>query len=229
MNGIFLTLSCLQGRPMYQAARELLSLEGVTGLQLTPGNVPTHRFEDFLHQEQIPHFFHEGFSWQSLRQQVWDSSYALRVPPRSVHPPRWPDNRAEQDALRAAILAHPEYVYEVMYPPYFLGDTDSLRWAMEHQVSLALDISHAHILHRRYQLPTHLLDALLDYPHLAEIHVSDNAGDRDSHRCLTPDSFLLKELKHLRHLPWMFEAYLHKVPPAVRQEQIHLLEACARG
>ena len=82
---LLLAMSCLQGRPMSEAARELLDLEP-DGLQLTPGNLPTADFAAFANG--VTTLRHHGFSFTARRQPVWADDGVCLVDNDSVHPPQ---------------------------------------------------------------------------------------------------------------------------------------------
>ena len=81
-----LALSCLQGRPMETAFRELWSLEP-DGVQLCPGCVPTQGFATVVSRFGRRYTTHHGFSWSARKRPVWEDGRCL-VQSTSVHPPQ---------------------------------------------------------------------------------------------------------------------------------------------
>ena len=60
---LFVALSCLQGRPMAAAFDELAALG--TGIQLTPGNLPTADFVAHVAASGVTTRTHHGFAWRA--------------------------------------------------------------------------------------------------------------------------------------------------------------------
>ncbi|AVP99265.1 hypothetical protein C7S18_19770 [Ahniella affigens] len=220
---LYLALSCLQGRPAVQACRDLKSL-GVTGIQLTPGNVPDPALVDALAGIQVR--THHGFSWSAMKQRVWEDSGRCRVSSDSVHPPTERDPafavwwEAIRDDSRPAI-------YETMYPGYRLGCGDEVERAMDMGLRLAVDVSHIHIQRRAGVLSEKTWRRLQQYAGISELHVSDNEGRIDSHRPLTLNTFGLGWAKERAgsSIPLVLEAYMHKLSDIERRAQVELLSS----
>jgi len=67
---------------------------------------------------------------------------------------------------------------------------------------------------------------LLNYQHIAEIHVSHNEGARDAHASLQENSYGLGWAKErLPDLPVVLECYMHKLTPELRAKQIAMLRS----
>ena len=132
---LYLALSCLQGRPIVQAFHDLRSL-GVPGIQLTPGNVPDPAFAEQL--DGVPVRTHHGFSWEAMRQRVWDDLGVCCVAADSVHPPQERDSAYIRwwQAIRAQTKPA---IYETMYPGYRLGCGAEIERAMDEGLNLAVD------------------------------------------------------------------------------------------
>jgi hypothetical protein len=184
---LFLALSCLQGRTQSEAFAELARLP-VTGVQLTPGNLPSPGFRELVHAYDGVLRYHHSFSWEHYRAQVYDAAGRTPKLPRtwSIHPPEakhpvrfstWLTGALEVDAL-----------CEVMYPGYALGQDAQLLDAMSSGLRLAIDISHLHIQRVRGDLREATLNKLLAYSRIEEVHVSHNLGRADSHLPLCEDT-----------------------------------------
>jgi hypothetical protein len=220
---LYLALSCLQGRPAVQACRELLAL-GAAGIQLTPGNVLDPTLVDELAGVAVR--THHGFSWQAMKQRVWDDTGRCCVTSDSVHPPteREPAFACWWQAIRAQPSAP---IHETMYPGYRLGCGAEIERAMDEGLTLAVDVSHIHIQISAGVLPPETWRRLQRYEGIAELHVSDNAGRVDSHRPINPNTFGLGWARERAStgLPLVLEAYMHKLSQMERRAQVELLAA----
>lgn len=224
---LYLAMSCFQGRTQDAAWDSIVAWfgEGVGGVQLTPGNLPSPGFRERVEASRIPTRRHHGFSWGRLRRKVWAPGPVAPVgdgglpfvacfsdPGRSVHPPPLSCDAGElagvfDEARRAG------WALETMYPGHLLGTGAELVQAMEAGVELAVDVSHLHIQRTAGVLSDAELARVLTYDHIVEVHVSANDGRADQHRPLQPDSFLLKAAVALardRAVPLVWETYLHK-------------------
>ena len=206
-----------------RSAFDELSALGV-GVQLTPGNEVSRGFEDFVTASVTPVRTHHGFSFRARVVQVWRDDGSCAVGSDSVHPPKEGSTAA---AHFDAWLEHEgdSRVLETMYPGYRLGTGAELERAMSLGVRLAVDVSHLFIQRTAGVLSDATLQRLLDYPRVAEVHVSQNDGRHDSHRLLRRDAFGRSWAKErLRDgVPLIYEAYLHRAGPDVRREQLELL------
>ena len=220
---LYMALSCLQGWPMRAAATELLDA-GAQGLQLTPGCVPTPAFGRWLDHLGVRQRRHDGFSWRGLRQPVWDSDGRTLVSAESVHPPRQrPDDDFVDWLDRAAVCGS---AVEVMYPGHWLGTGTELEAAMDHDLVLAVDVSHLYIQQQAGVLSPTQLDRVLSYGRVAEVHVSANDGRRDLHRQVTADSFWLgwARERYGDGVPVVCESYLQRISSDERHafvEELH--------
>lgn len=195
---------------MQAAAAELWQLSP-TGLQLTPGNVPSLDFQSWLSQAQIPFLTHHGFCWQALRQNVWNAHARCRVASHSVHPPQV---GSVDKALWWQMLENTEDLplLETMYPGYLIGTGAELERAMDLELLLAVDVSHLHIQVCQGVLTEATLQRLWAYEQIGEIHLSHNRGQHDSHLPLQKDSFgLAWALERGQHIPLVLECYMHKL------------------
>ena len=124
---LFVALSCLQGRPMAAAFDGLAALG--TGIQLTPGNLPTSGFVAHVAASGVITRTHHGFAWDARVAPVWQDGRCL-VTADSVHAPL------------AGESIECDTVLEVMYPGYELGSGDAVERAMTDGRALAVDVSH---------------------------------------------------------------------------------------
>lgn len=207
---------------MRSAFDELAALGA--GVQLTPGNEPTRHFEAHVRASGVPVRTHHGFSFGARVARVWRDDGTCALATDSVHPPK--DGTPAAARFDAWLERHgPERVLETMYPGYRLGTGAGLARAMDLGVRLAVDVSHLFIQRTAGALDDGTLRRLLAYPHVAEVHVSQNDGRHDSHRLLRGDVFgLAWALERERSgVPLVYEAYLHQAPADVRRAQLERL------
>ncbi len=218
---IYLALSCLQGRPMKFSAAELLNLKPY-GLQLTPGNVPTKNFENWLNENKINYIFHHGFSWFALRQKVWDENGNCLVNSNSVHPPEKKNLMYEK---WIKVLENDKVpVLETMYPEYYLGNGLEIEIAMKLNISLAVDISHIYIQKCNDLISEKIWKKLQNYENIKEIHVSENLGKFDSHNSISKNSYGLDwAIERSKEIPLILECYMHKLNENERLQQIKMI------
>jgi hypothetical protein len=207
---LYLALSCFQGRRMSDAAQTLAALApGRVGLQLTPGCAPSPITLD------CPLRTHHGFTYQALRAQVWENG-KLRWHGDSVHPPRErevPDGWQPPD----------DVVLETMYLGYAaLANGDQLAAAMDAGRWLAVDIAHLGIQMHHGILAKSVLQRLLDYERVAEVHVSTSHEAKDTHARLASTTWGVEWARdHLaKGTPVILECYMHKLSHEERLEQV---------
>jgi hypothetical protein len=224
MSGLFLALSCLQGRPMRQAFDELSGL-GV-GVQLTPGNEPTPGFHGRVAASGVPTRTHHGFSFERRASRVWADDGECLATSDSLHPPRR-DTPAAAHFDRWLEAHATRHVLETMYPGYCLGTGAELERALSLGVRLAVDVSHLFIQRTAGLLDERTLRRVLDAPTLVEVHVSHNDGRHDSHRALRRDSFELGWARErlASGTPVVSEAYWHTLSGDARKAQLELLRS----
>lgn len=221
MKAVYLALSCLQGRPMQSAAAELWNLEP-DGLQLTPGNVPTVGFGEWISEQGLPTLTHHGFSWKALRRRVWDADASCRATADSVHPPQL--GEVEAGAWWQHLAASADLpLLETMYPGHLLGTGVELERAMDLGLRLAVDVSHLYIQQCQGVLSAATLRRLQDYAPIGEIHLSHNQGRHDSHQPLNSDSFGLAWARERgQEIPLVLECYMHRLDLDQRRAQLAL-------
>ncbi|MEO1028345.1 MAG: hypothetical protein AAFX02_04735 [Pseudomonadota bacterium] len=218
---LFLAMSCLQGRPMHSAFDELITLDA-DGIQLTPGNAPTVGFPDHVKARNVPTRTHQGYAPRAYRAPVWNERGDLLGEWDSVHPPhKAEDDWRPKDDISTCL--------EVMYPGCALGSGGSVRAVMDRGLPLAIDISHIFIQLSKGTMTEADWRAVRDYDRIEEIHVSANAGDRDSHAPIQRDTFGLDWARERAgdRIPVMLESYFHKLSGAERAEQIAVVRGTA--
>lgn len=223
---LFVALSCLQGRPMNSAFDELARL-GVA-IQLTPGNFVTRDFRAHVERSNVATRAHHGFAWEARRAETWSDEGACVVASESVHPPML--DRPSAHTWRSWFEAAPvRPILEVMYSGYALGTGDEVERAMADGVALAVDISHAFIQRTQGTMTGATWRRLCDYDRIAEVHVSANAGEHDSHRPLCDATFGLAWArdKLAAGTPTVLECYMHKLSDGERRRQLDLVRGAA--
>ncbi len=220
----YLALSCLQGRTMQSAAEELLEL-GAKGLQLTPGNVPTAGFKEWLQERRVCIRKHHGFHWEAFRRKVWSDTADCLVDADSVHPPQINSNMVDFWQEKAARGNYAAILLETMYPGYCLGDGKELFWAMDIGLNLAVDVSHIWIQLCQNALDNAVWERLQDYENIGEIHISANHGKSDIHQPITEDTFGLSWVRDRisNSTPVILECYMHRLNYSERKKQVELV------
>lgn len=199
------------------AALSALTALKPDGVQLTPGNQPTKHFADAA--RALPTRTHHGFTFAAFRTRtIWAEGKCL-VGSDSVHPPA--------SAEAPIDWGSPLPVLETMYPGYRLGTGAELDAAMDRGVPLAVDVSHLFIQQQQGVLGPRTLARILDYPRIAEVHVSANDGRRDLHHPLTESSFGLAwaRAKRAAGTPVILECYFHRLTRDQRERQADLVRA----
>jgi hypothetical protein len=195
---------------MSEAAETLLALApGRIGLQLTPGCAP-----DPINVN-CPLRTHHGFTNQALRTPVWHEG-ALIWRGDSLHPPQI---RQVPDDW----VPPPDVVLETMYPGYAaLASGDQLAAAMDSGRWLAVDVAHLDIQIYHGILTKSVLQRLLDYERVAEVHVSTSHDARDTHAKLSRSTWGIEwaRTKRAAGTPVILECYMHKLSHEERLEQI---------
>jgi hypothetical protein len=207
---LYLALSCFQGRRMSDAAEELVALApGRVGLQLTPGCAPSPLAVN------CPTRTHHGFTSHALRAPVWDNGTQVWHGD-SVHPPQLrqvPDDWQPPDGV----------VLETMYPGYAaMANGDQLAAAMDDGRWLAVDVAHLHIQTYRGVLTKPVLNRLLDYERVAEVHVSTSHEARDTHAKICQQTWGIEWARSrlVAGTPVILECYMHKLSHEERLEQL---------
>jgi hypothetical protein len=211
-----------------EAAFDDLLVLSPEGIQLTPGNHPTVAFEQ--HVGRAPIRTHHGFSFTSRKRDVWSSAATCAVLADSVHPPLRASDAARCIAATGGLGAWLERskgmlpILETMFPDYLLGTGAETEVAMVLRVPLAVDVSHVFIQLETGAMTLATWRRLAAYDLVSEVHVSANAGHRDSHLPLTRETFGLAWVRerHAAGVPGVFECYLHKLSFRARMEQLRL-------
>lgn len=143
--------------------------------------------------------------WYALRR----ATNALNAKAYTLHAGRRSNSTLSQifDNARAiqADLGIPVGI-EGMYPDanntWLINTWGEYEAMMYSGVNYAIDLSHLNIVARRESsYPLILLQELLSSPQCIEVHVSDNAGDADTHR-------------HIETKPWWWDSLVHVNPKA---------------
>jgi hypothetical protein len=207
---LYLALSCFQGRRMSDAAETLLALSpGRVGLQLTPGCAPSPI------EVNCPIRTHHGFTNQALRAQVWNNG-KLVWHGDSLHPPQ--QRNVPEDWQPAD-----DVVMETMYPGYAaLANGDQIAAAMDRGRWLAVDVAHLDIQRYHGIIEKSVLQRLMDYGRIAEVHVSTSREARDTHARITQSNWGIEwaRAKLAAGTPVILECYMHKLSHEERLEQV---------
>lgn len=195
---------------MSDAAQTLAALApGRVGLQLTPGCAPSPI------DVACPTRTHHGFTCQALRAQVWQDG-KLAWHGDSVHPPRERDVPADWQAPADVVM-------ETMYPGYAaLANGDQIAAAMDEGRWLAVDVAHLDIQTYHGILSKSVLQRLLSYERVAEVHVSTSRDARDTHAKLANTTWGIEwaRARLAAGTPVILECYMHKLSHEERLEQI---------
>ena len=195
---------------MSDAAETLAALApGRVGLQLTPGCAPSPI------EVSCPMRTHHGFTYQALRAPVWEEG-TLVWHGDSVHPPQ---ARQVPDGWQPP----EDVVMETMYPgSAALANGDQIAAAMDAGRWLAVDVAHLDIQIYHGILAKPVLHRLLDYPRVAEVHVSTSHQARDTHARLSMSTWGIEwaRTRLAAGTPVILECYMHKLSREERLEQI---------
>lgn len=207
---LYLALSCLQGRPLAEAAAELLSLApGELALQLTPGCVPGPV------PDGVATRTHHGWVAQAMRAVVWADG-ALVWRGDSVHPPAAREVGPGWEAPEDVVL-------ETMFPGYAaLSCGEEMMRAMQDGRRLAVDVAHLQIQRHHGVLARGVWERLADYDRIVEVHVSESVGCRDAHAPVSKDTWGIEWARaRLRSgTPVVLECYMHRLDEDARRRQI---------
>ncbi|WP_161967625.1 hypothetical protein [Fimbriiglobus ruber] len=195
---------------MSEAAETLLALvPGRVGLQLTPGCAP-----DPI-TVSCPTRTHHGFTSKALRAQVWDGG-TLVWHGDSLHPPLERHVPTDWQPPEGVVL-------ETMYPGYAaLANGDQIAAAMDEGRWIAVDVAHLDIQKYHGVLADAVLNRLLAYERVAEVHVSTSQDARDSHAKLTASTWGIEWARSrlATGTPVILECYMHKLTHEERLEQV---------
>ena len=195
---------------MSDAAETLLALApGRIGLQLTPGCAPSPI------TVACPMRTHHGFTYRALRAPVWDGGM-LVWHGDSVHPPL-------QNQVSDNWQPSEDVVMETMYPGYAaLANGEQIAAAMDAGRFLAVDVAHLDIQLYHSILARDVLDRLLRYERVAEIHVSTSRDARDAHAKLSVSTWGIEwaRARLATGTPVILECYMHKLSHEERLEQV---------
>jgi hypothetical protein len=198
---------------MSDAAETLLALApGRVGLQLTAGCAPSPI------AMSCPTRTHHGFTHRALRAPVWDGG-RLVWQGDSAHPPRARD-------VPEGWRPPDDVVLETMYPDYAdLANGDQIAAAMDRGRWLAVDVAHLDIQTFHGILAKPVLQRLLDYERVAEVHVSTSHEHRDTHAKLTTPTWGIDWARQrlAAGTPVILECYMHKLSHEERLEQVTCL------
>lgn len=208
-------MSCFQGRPQHIALNNVMELNP-EGLQLTPGNHPSPNFKESI---TVPYRFHHGFCWSAYRREVYNSDLMpINIGyHHSIHPPETGD-------FNQWISKVGDYVLECMYPGYLLGTGEEIEVALKLRKRLAIDISHLFIMKSQGVISNSILNKILDYDLIEEIHISHNDGKYDSHRPISESTPYLDWAKGRKGKTLLvYESYLHKLSLTDRLKQLEII------
>lgn len=214
---LFIALSSLQARSQISAYNDIILLSP-DGIQLTPGNFPSLNFKNEI---KAPYAKHHGFCWDKRKTNVYDENLKpINIDyNHSIHPPKENLNVNFEYWLENV----GDYIFECMYPGYWLGSGDQIEKAINLGKRLAVDISHLHIIVNHNLISKFQLNKLLNYDKISEIHISQNNGKYDTHNLITKDAPFLNWVSSRKDLLWVYESYLHKLSLDERLEQIEIV------
>jgi hypothetical protein len=116
-----------------------------------------------------------------------------------------------------------DVVLETMYPSYAaMANGDQLAAAMDEGRRLAVDVAHLDIQQFHGLLSRAVLNRLLEYDRVAEVHVSTSRQHRDTHAKLTHLDWGVDwaRAKMATGTPVVLECYMHKLTHEERLEQV---------
>jgi uncharacterized protein (UPF0276 family) len=117
-------------------------------------------------------------------------------------------------------------VLETMYPGYaFLADGNGIAAAMDAGRWLAVDVAHLDIQTYHGLLPQTVLNRLLDYERVAEVHVSTSHEHRDSHARIATSTWGVEwaRARLTAGTPVVLECYMHHLASEERLEQVAVM------
>ena len=158
---------------------------------------------------------HHGFSHRALRARVWHGG-TLLWHGDSLHPPL-------QNEVPDGWQAPDDVVMETMYPGYAaLASGDQIAAAMDTGRWLAVDVAHLGIQMHHGILAKTVLQRLLDYQRVAEVHVSTSREARDTHARLSNTTWGVEwaRARLAAGTPVILECYMHKLSHEERLEQV---------
>ncbi len=103
-----------------------------------------------------------------------------------------------------------------------LATGDQLAAAMDAGRWLAVDVAHLDIQRFHGLLPRSVLNRLLEYERVAEVHVSTSREHRDTHAKLTVRDWGVEwaQVRLAAGTPVVLECYMHKLSHEERLEQV---------
>ncbi|OWK40481.1 hypothetical protein FRUB_05400 [Fimbriiglobus ruber] len=110
-----------------------------------------------------------------------------------------------------------------MYPGYAaLANGDQIAAAMDEGRWIAVDVAHLDIQKYHGVLADAVLNRLLAYERVAEVHVSTSQDARDSHAKLTASTWGIEWARSrlATGTPVILECYMHKLTHEERLEQV---------
>jgi len=136
----------------------------------------------------------------------------------------------QRAVVLAGVMAAPDgwtppqaAVLETMYPGYAaLACGDQLLEAMVEGRRIAVDIAHLSIQRFHGLLDDRVLDRVLEYTGVAEVHVSSSRDSRDVHAELTDETWEVEWGRDRPRLgtPTILECHMHKLSHEQRIEQV---------
>src|SRR5262249_40838760 len=123
-------------------------------------------------------------------------------------------------------------VLETMYPGYAaVANGDQIAAALDAGRWLAVDVAHLDIQMNHGILAKPVLQRLMSYQRVAEVHVSTSQEHRDTHARLAAPTWGIEWARErlAAGTPVVLECYMHQLSHEERMEQVALMIGSAGG